>query len=147
MKENSKIAIEDILKVEKWQSFENNNLVAIWGIDERFWPKDFKVMLPMSELKSKEYAEKFYHTRYWTRFGCDGLLYPLDIIHCDTAVNSEEMAKWLIINSVDWKDYLFKRIMLYSKKVEKNPDKIQYFRGWVNRVINLYLSIPKEIRK
>ncbi len=146
MKENSDTAIENILKVEKWQSFERNALVAIWGIDERYWPNEFKLMLPMSELESKEYAVDFYYSRYWIRFGCDNLSSPLDIIHCDTAVNSESMANWLIGHSANWQDYLFKRIMLYSEKVKNNPDKIQYFRGWVNRCINLYLSVSKQIK-
>jgi hypothetical protein len=38
----------------------------------------------------------------------------------------------------DTVEYLFFRIRHYSDKVKKVPAKIKYFRGWVNRVLDLF---------
>ncbi len=43
----------------------------------------------------------------------------------------------------EWQDFLFDRISYYSDRVKKNPAKIVFFRGWINRTIALRKLINK----
>ncbi len=40
-----------------------------------------------------------------------------------------------------WEEFMIRRIKHYSEVVRKKPKMAKYFRGWVNRVINLWLEI------
>jgi hypothetical protein len=135
-------AIETVLKVEQWKSFEKDNLVAIWGVDKRYWPTEFDKMVAMSEADSRSYAKQFYLVQFWERFDCDNLPYPLNVYHFDTAVNRERSASDNIKKTKDPNKYLLLRILDYCTLADKNPDKRIYFRGWINRTIGLWLKFP-----
>ena len=135
-------AIEAVLKVEQWQSIEKGNLVAIWGVDKRYWPTEYDKMVAMSEADSRSYAKQFYLVQFWERFDCDNLPYPLNVYHFDTAVNRERSALDNIKKTRDPNKYLLLRILDYCTIADKNPDKRIYFRGWVNRTIGLWLKFP-----
>jgi hypothetical protein len=131
-----------ILKSEAWKSYEGDHLVAIWGVDKRFWPKEFEQLEKMSESESKQLAGQFYMVQFWTRYDCDNLPYPLNAFHCDTAVNSERIAKLCIEKTKDPYLYLLYRIKEYAIIAQKNEEKRIYLRGWVNRCINLLDTFP-----
>jgi len=40
------------------------------------------------------------------------------------------------------RDYLLQRVEYYTKIADKNKDLRKFFRGWINRVVFLYSSVP-----
>jgi hypothetical protein len=117
---------------------------TIWGVSERYFPNEVKAMLAMSQEEAKQYAYDFYKKTFWDANNCDLLPAPLDVIHADTCVNPGPAVARKIYNETrDWKDYLFKRIGYYSLKVQEDPDKAKFFRGWVNRCITLWARYQK----
>ena len=106
-----------------------------FGISKRSYPE-----LDISKL-TLEQAKEIYYQNYWLKAGCDELPFPFNIVVFDTAVNMGRRRAIEFLNAYnDWRDYLLKRIVFYSKC--KNA-KI-YIRGWVNRVVDLYEFIKKE---
>ena len=106
-----------------------------YGISKRSYPnEDIKNM-------TLERAKEIYYQNYWLKTGCDGLPFPFNIIVFDTAVNMGRKRASEFLNAYnDWRDYLLKRLYAYSKfKLAK-----LYFRGWANRVLDLYDFIKKE---
>ena len=106
-----------------------------FGISKRSYPK-----LDISKL-TIEQARKIYYENYWLKAGCDDLPFPFNIVVFDTAVNMGRRRAIELLNTYnDWRDYLLKRLYTYSKfKLAK-----LYFRGWANRVLDLYNYIKKE---
>ena len=89
--------------------------LTIFGITERWFPNDVKAMLEMSRDEAKEYAKRFYKREFWDKLGCDDISMPIDIIAFDTAVNCGiKTASKFLMETSDWKDYLFKRIFYYT---------------------------------
>jgi lysozyme family protein len=85
-------------------------------------------------------ATQIYRDEYWFKCGCDDLPWPMDLIVFDTSVNlGVSRALVLIQESADWRDYLLNRIGLYSRIVR--PGTERYFKGWVNRVIDLKKTV------
>jgi len=106
-----------------------------FGISKRSYPE-----LDISKLTLKQ-AKEIYYKNYWLKAGCNELPFPFNIIVFDTAVNMGRRRAIEFLNAYnDWRDYLLKRIVFYSKC--KNA-KI-YIRGWVNRVVDLYILIKEE---
>jgi lysozyme family protein len=85
-----------------------------------------------------EAARKIAKT-YWDSCHCDDIPSPLDVIVFDTAYNMG-VAKALALLKIysEPMHYLMFRIKDYSDKVAKKPEKLRFFRGWVNRVIDLF---------
>lgn len=105
-----------------------------FGISKRSYPE-----LDISKLTLKQ-AKEIYYKNYWLKAGCNELPFPFNIVVFDTAVNMGMRRAIEFLNAYnDWRDYLLKRIAFYSKC--KNA-KI-YIRGWVNRVVDLYILIGK----
>lgn len=97
-----------------------------------------KKAYPDLEIKyiTKEIASGIYFHDYWRPAGCEDLPWPYDLVVFDTAVNmGVQRAKVLFKNSLDWQDYLLNRISIYTQIVK--PGTLKYFRGWINRVIEL----------
>jgi Glycosyl hydrolase 108 len=97
------------------------------------------LMLNMTPDDAKAYAKAFYEKEYWDALACDDLPAPLDAICFDTAVNPGPTVARKILNETrDWKDFLFERLLYYSTDVQAHPEKAQFFRGWVNRCLTLW---------
>lgn len=111
---------------------------TIWGITEKWYPDEVKVMLNMSSEESKAYAREFYRREFWDKLGCDALEFPLDIIAFCQSVNSFEVAKKILNETKNWKDFLFNFQIYYSKLVEVKPQNKEFFRGWINRTLTLW---------
>ena len=107
-----------------------------FGISKRAYPdEDIKNM-------TIERATKIYYKDYWLTAGCDEMEFPYGIIVFDTGVNmGVGRANDFLKKSENWQDYLLIRIQFYSEL-----DTAKYFlRGWVNRVVDLYILIEKQI--
>jgi len=133
-----KDAFQFVLKWEGGYSNDSNDPggETKYGISKRSYPE-----LDISKLTIKE-AEKIYYENYWIKAGCQHMAFPLNIINFDTAVNmgrkkAEEL--WEKTNG-DWKDYLLLRLYTYSKFKQAKL----YFRGWANRVLDLYQYIKES---
>ena len=128
------IAFEFVLK---WEGGYNESEESKYGITKMFYPN-----LDIKNL-TVDNAKKIYYQDYWLKAGCDKKIFPANIIIFDTAVNmGVNRAKKIYAKSIDWQDYLFKRIEFYAG-LKNNK---YYLRGWVNRVIDLYKLINKDIK-
>lgn len=131
-------ALKFVLKWEGGYSNDPNDPggETKYGICKRSYPK-----LDISKL-TLEQAKKIYYENYWLKSGCDKLAEPLNIVVFDTAVNMgrSRAKKFLVASEGSWREYLLLRLYTYSKfKLAK-----LYFRGWSNRVLDLYDQIRKE---
>jgi len=143
-----KEALQFILKWEGFISYDPQDPggMTIWGISYRSHKDavlEMELLLDNGDKdKAFEMAENIYYNDYWLKAGCDKLTFPLYIIHFDTAVNmGKGKAKELQGKADgDWKDYLLLRLYAYSKF---DLAKL-YFRGWSNRVLDLYNYIKEK---
>lgn len=112
---------------------------TIWGLAKRYHPE-------INENTTIEYAKQVYRKEYWDVVDGDNLPVGLDIAAFDCAVNpgtgvALKLLKETYIQS--WQDFMILRLKYYSELVRKNPEKVRYFRGWANRVLNLWDMIKK----
>jgi len=140
MKKDFEKALKFVLKWEGGYSNDPNDPggETKYGISKRSYPhEDIKNM-------TLERAKEIYYQNYWLKAGCDGLTFPFNIVVFDTAVNMGRSRAIKFIDPYnDWRDYLLKRLYTYSKfKLAK-----LYFRGWSNRVLDLYMYIKKEMKE
>ena len=85
-------------------------------------------------------AEEIYYQNYWLKAKCDELPAPLNIVVFDTSVNmGRSRAKEFLDKCYGWEDYLLLRLYTYSKFKQAKI----YFRGWANRVLDLYKLIEE----
>jgi len=106
-----------------------------YGISKRSYPE-----LNISKLTLKQ-AKEIYYQNYWLKCGCDNLPYPFNIVVFDTAVNMGRSRAIKFMDPYnDWRDYLLKRLYTYSKFRQAKL----YFRGWANRVLDLYKFIKDK---
>lgn len=140
MSNNNKEFQKALKFVLKWEGGYTNDLndpggETKYGICKRSYPnEDIKNM-------TLERAKKIYYENYWLKSGCDYMKWPNNIVTFDTAVNmGRSRASKLWEESIDWKSYLLLRLYTYSKFKQAKL----YFRGWANRVLDLYKSIEDE---
>lgn len=131
-------ALKFVLKWEGGYSNDPNDPggETKFGISKRSYPE-----LDISKLTLKQ-AEKIYYENYWLKTGCQHMDFPMNIVNFDTAVNMgrSRAKKFWVLSEGSWREYLLKRLYTYSKfKLAK-----LYFRGWANRVLDLYNQIRKE---
>lgn len=108
---------------------------TIWGLAKHYHP-EIDTNTPI------DYAKQVYRKEYWDAIGADDLPSPLDIAAFDFAVTSAPGdAIALLKVTRHWEEFMIRRIKHYSEVVRKKPKMAKYFRGWVNRVINLWLEI------
>lgn len=141
MKENFDRAFDQLCVFEGYSSNLSGDPGGrtLWGIAERYHPREIALMSAMSSDDAKAYAKAFYEQEYWEVLGCDDLPAPLDMICFDTAVNPGPTAARKILNETkDWKDFLFKRLLHYSMDVQAHPEREKFLRGWVNRCLTLW---------
>lgn len=87
---------------------------------------------------TREHALKIYYAEYWAPFRCDKL--PLSMAVCifDTAVNcGVTRTAGMLEGCLTFKDLLAKRINYYSRLVTKRPKLQKFYKGWINRVVDL----------
>ncbi len=104
-----------------------------YGISKRWHPdEDIKGM-------TLERAKELYLDGYWTPCKCDSVVYPLDCILFDTAVNmGNNTAKALFSRCNDNAEtYLELRRMRYDDIVFRNPKQKRFIKGWYNRIERL----------
>jgi lysozyme family protein len=83
---------------------------------------------------------------YWDACRCDDLTTPVDIITFDTAYNmGVSKALALLIQAMnrpgdDAIELLFFRLHDYSEQIRLKPERLKYFRGWINRVVDLFFA-------
>jgi len=100
-----------------------------WGISKRAYP-----MLDIKDL-TREEAKDIYRSSYWERAGCGDLLWPLNLVVFDTAVNmGVGRARDFLSRTRYWQDYIIERIDYYSRVLGSKT----YLRGWINRSVALY---------
>lgn len=147
MRENYERAFNMLCQFEGYTSDIKGDAggYTIWGITERWFPKDIDAMKSMSPIKSREYAKLFYKREFWDPVGCDNHPLPIDIIAFDTAVNCGiKTAKKILIESKnDWKDYIYRRLFYYTLLVKEKPDQIKFLRGWLNRCLSLWMQFKE----
>jgi len=141
--ENKKNEFDKAIKfILKWEGGYSNDSrdpggETKFGISKRSYPE-----LDISKLTLKQ-AKEIYYQNYWLKAGCQNMEYPLNLVVFDTAVNmGRRRAEELWEKSCgDWREFLLLRLHTYSKfKLAKI-----YFRGWANRVLDLYKNI-KEVK-
>lgn len=110
---------------------------TVWGLAKRWHPE-------IGPDTTIEYAKEVYRREYWDALGCDDLPAPLDRVVFDCAVNpGPGVARDLLKKTRNWQDFQILRLKYYSELVRKHPEKIRYFRGWANRVLNLWEAVKK----
>ena len=133
------IAVEFVLEREGGLSDDPDDPGGLtkYGISQRAYPQ-----LDIENLTVYD-AKEIYYQDYWLKSGCDKLVPPLDLIVFDTSVHcGVSRARGFLEESSDWRDYLLRRIVFYSKlEIAK-----YFMRGWTNRVVSLYENIEKEER-
>ena len=133
---NFKKALEFVLRWEGGYSNDPNDPggETKYGISKRSYPE-----LDISKLTLKQVKE-IYYENYWLKSGCDKLEHPLNIVVFDTAVNMGRSRAKKIYDEAygsGWRGYLLLRLYTYSKfRLAKI-----YFRGWANRVLDLYKNL------
>jgi len=130
--------------VFKWEGYRSDHPddpggLTILGLSSRYHPGEVSEMSAADEGRAREIAGAVYRREYWDRCGCAGLPYPLDIIVMDTAVNmGVSRALEIKEGAAGWQDYLFKRIARYAEIGRRRPE---FLRGWINRVVDLYITV------
>jgi len=136
--------------VLKWEGFVSDSKddrggLTIWGISYRSHKDAVLEMKRLIDSGKKDnafkIAKEIYYQNYWLKTGCDDLPYPFNIVVFDTAVNMGRSRAIKFIDPYnDWRDYLLKRLYTYSKFKQAKL----YFRGWANRVLDLYKFIKDK---
>jgi len=134
MNQNFKKALQFALKHEGGYSNDPGDPggETKYGICKRDFPD-----LNIKSL-TVEQAGEIYRKRYWDAADCDSLLYPLDVITFDAAVNcgaarSKEWSK----NYSDPVDLLGRRSLYYLRVIKAQPKLKKFLKGWLNRISDL----------
>ena len=139
-KSNFDEALKFVLKWEGGYSNDPNDPggETKYGISKRSYPE-----LDIRKLTLKQ-AKEIYYQNYWLKSGCDKLPFPFNIVVFDTSVNMGRRRAMEFLNTYnDWRDYLLKRLYVYSKFKQAKL----YFRGWANRTLDLYKYIKEESKE
>jgi histone deacetylase complex regulatory component SIN3 len=147
MTENFYKAFELLLSLEGYRSDVHGDPGGrtIFGVTEKWYPEHIKAMETMTPDQARIYArDVVYKPLYWDKLNCDTLAYPLDIIAFCQGVNALNVARKILNETSDWKDFLFKFLSYYSRLCAEKPDLIKFLRGWLNRCVTLWLKF-KEI--
>ena len=139
MKENFDKAIEFVFK---WEGGYINlpgdpGGETKYGISKRSYPT-----LDIKNL-TKEQAKQIYYSDYWLKAKCNSYPYPRDIIIFDTAVNMG-VGKALELNKKypdNWRKLMLGRVEEYTELCIKNSALGIFYKGWMNRVRDLYLVV------
>ncbi|MCD6220689.1 hypothetical protein J7K25_00825 [bacterium] len=150
------LALKFVLGIEKEKAYDKYGENTTFGITERWFPKEYKEITSLKSVEEKvKYAKRFYKEKFWYRFNCDLMQFPLNIIVFDTAVNmgpddaiviQKRKSKIPYEKSfLDAVNFLALRMIRYVEKVNKDKRKKKYLLGWLNRCKKLFEEfIEKE---
>lgn len=113
-----------------------------WGISKRYHPDvDIKNLLP-------EQAAQIYAEEYWNPCNCDNIPHPYCAVVFDTAVNCgvNRAVQWLKLGLTP-EDYIDTRRNFYFDRINRDPPKAKYLRGWMNRLNDLKKFVEVEQNK
>lgn len=106
-----------------------------YGISRKAYPDED--IAHLTESRAKE----LYKRDYWDKVNGDELPYPWDMIMADAAVNcGVSRAKHFKEMCSSPEGFHMGRIFYYKTLVDKKPNMQKYFRGWVNRVMRLWIE-------
>ena len=97
-----------------------------------------------AEDLTREQAIQIYWKFYWLPAGCDSMDLPLAVCVFDTAVNcGVGRSQAFLEDCVDSKEYLNRRVLFYTKLIKRKPALSRFYKGWINRVVDLrkYIEI------
>jgi hypothetical protein len=122
---------------EKELTTESGTLQAIWGIDRKWHPDAFQEVLSFSDTARLIAAAKFYYHRFWLPvIRLDSMVPQMQFLF-DTAVNQGLTTAEQIAQPSTLLPILgLRRIKRYTETA-RLPNKQQYLRGWVIRVLDL----------
>lgn len=129
-------AMEFVLKWEGGLTTDTGGLTK-YGISQKAYPDADIAGLTLDG------AKHIYKRDYWDALECDEKEFPYNIIEFDTAINCgiQKVHEWTTFGE-DWKDLLLQRILHYTILAQK-PKYQPYFRGWMNRVMDLYRTVSE----
>ena len=90
-------------------------------------------------------AKMIYKQKYWDTAHCQKLPWPLCLVHFDMAVNSgvDYADRFLKKSFFSWERYLLLRMSFYVELAKESKKKRVFFRGWINRLDELYEEATK----
>lgn len=139
MKDSFDKAIDFVLIREGGYTNESFDLggETNFGISKRAYPD-----LDIKNL-TVDNAKAIYKRDYWNALNCDLLPEKLDIVVFDCGVNQgiNKANELLYKCDKDWKNLLLLRIQHYNNLVGKNPKQIKFLRGWINRILELWVVV------
>lgn len=126
-----------VLSWEKELSLEHGDTVALWGIDKRWHPNEFSVLLTLHGPARLSRAIAYYHKVFWLPILELTPFVSERIFLFDTAVNQGLSVARALASPPSLLSVLaLRRIRWYSKEQRAGPP--HYFlRGWLNRVFAL----------
>jgi len=133
-------AMEFVFQWEGGYSIDPDDLggETKYGISKRAYPS-----LSIKDL-TVDQAKDIYLMDYWHRAGCISMVYPLNIVMMDTAVNmgvggaKRLLAKTASDNPIDKADELIaSRELRYKRIADLNPSQKKFLKGWLNRTTAL----------
>ena len=119
---------------EHWEGYKSNIVGdvggrTIYGICERYFPKEVAAMVNMTAQDARAYAEAFYRKEFWDHCGCDDLPYPLDVVAFDCSVNpGPNWCAHHLLLTRDWRELLNEREAHYRLVAHANV-----LQGLINR--------------
>ena len=143
---NFSSAIEFVLLMEGGYVFDKDDPggETKYGISKKAYPK-----LDIKNLSLNK-AKEIYKRDYWDRVGCEGLLFPLNLVIFDTAVNMGVRSALKMLDffnqnqSINYPELLLLRIDYYRAIVTSHPNLAKYLNGWTGRVSKLYHFIKSQ---
>lgn len=111
-------------------------------------------------IEPAEY-EDIYRRMYWLAAHCDGLPWPLSLIHFDEAVNAGVSRAMLLLQKavgatpdgiwgpntaaaaqaaggIGARNYLLERMVYYIHLDDTHPERIKFFNSWLGRLETLF---------
>ncbi len=105
-----------------------------WRIAQNLVPQD---VYQMSALE----CQSIYYTNYWQQAGCDVLVWPMDLLVFDCAVNSGVgRAREFLSYTTDPGTYLSWRLT-FVRWLARKPTAAIFLKGWTRRITTLEQTI------
>lgn len=106
-----------------------------YGISQKAYPNEDITNLTIDRAKA------LYKRDYWDKVNGDELPYPWDMIMADTSVNcGVSRAVSFKEDASSPEEFHMGRILYYKTLVDRKPNMQKFFRGWVNRVMRLWVE-------